>query len=228
MYEGAEVRKHGVFRTPPLHSPYLVAELGVSVDGRIRPIRRRGGLPERGLLRVTALHKEGAYWALRLSGAVNAVLEYDGRKVGREVVRLGEKVVAQASTFNGYNRCFELEAATARGPLPLVLEVRVSLWAAIESVTLRLAGRTIYYEHTYRAVEPARPPLPVPVDAATLAYQNLPRPLPAAPLEAAHLPRALAETPGALPAPASPALARSRRHTRTITALLALAGGFLG
>ena len=201
------------------------------MDGRIRPVRRRGGLPPRAPVRVTAVRKEGARWALRLSGAVNALLEYDGRRVGREVVRLDEKVIAEASTFSGYNRRFELQVVTAGGKVPLVLEVRVSLWAAIEAVTLHLDGQALYYEDTYRIPEPARPPLPVPVDAAALVAHALPRPLPTPPLDAAQLPRVLAETPEALPPPRTPPgaadLARARR-TRTIAALLALAGGFLG
>lgn len=202
------------------------------MDKRIRPVRRRGGLPARAPVRVTALRKEGARWALRLSGTVNALLEYDGRRVGREVVLLNEVVVAQASTFNGYNRRFELQVAGVRGPLPLVLEVRVSLWAAIEAVTLRLEDQTLYYEDTYRALEPTRPALPVPVDAAALAAHTLPRPLPAPPIDARQFPRALTEAPAALPVPrcelSGAALARARRRTRTIAALLALAGGFLG
>lgn len=112
----------------------------------------------------------GLHWVLLLRGEIEAVLEYDARRLGLELVKIDSRVVCRESTFWGYNRHF---AFTFPGTAtPGELEVRTSLWSAVTTFDLWVSGVRVFQCET--SIETCT--LPVPASVPEIESAELPLP----------------------------------------------------
>jgi hypothetical protein len=116
------------------------------------------------------IRNESLRWAVRLTGGVVGVVEYDGRGVGSETVRVDGWVVVRKGSFGGYCPRFDFTLPSTGGAVPACLEVRVSLWLAITALRLTVGETVVHAEGAFRQADrkaalrtlpiPARTPLP--------------------------------------------------------------------
>jgi hypothetical protein len=116
------------------------------------------------------LTASGLHWVLDLRGEIEAVVEYDARRPGLELVKVNSRVVCREGTFWGYNSHFRFTIPGT--PATAELEVRATLWSAVTELRLRLDGITVFTcESTVESCS-------LPVPALTPAPNRAELPLP--------------------------------------------------
>jgi hypothetical protein len=114
----------------------------------------------------------GLHWVIQLRGGVEAMIEYDARRPGVELVKVDHRVVCREGTLRGYNSRFSFTLPGHPMPTPVELEVRNSLWSAVTEFRIILAGETVFACRT--DVETCS--LPLPVEAPSMEPSELPLP----------------------------------------------------
>jgi hypothetical protein len=134
---------------------------------------------------VDLLEGEGLYRVLRLSGPVDALLEYDLRRHGHEIVRVNEVERWHGSTMRGYSRYLEVPLP-ARGRLTALIECRASLWGAITGFRVWIGDDLAYTEGHFAGEEHRA--LPIPAEEALPKNEGYPRPAQAGEPDAGSFP----------------------------------------
>ena len=131
-------------------------------------------LPARAAPSVSAelLSCSGLHWSVQLHGDVEALVEYDARRVGVELVRVNSRVVCREGTFWGYNGRFRFTIPGAGSAAEMV--IRTSLWSAVTEFLLRVDGVTVFACES----EPERRSLPLPARCPASSRAELPLPHP--------------------------------------------------
>ncbi|HEY1376697.1 MAG TPA: hypothetical protein VGF55_07875 [Gemmataceae bacterium] len=89
-----------------------------------------------------------------LSDGEPYLVEYDGRGLGLESVRVNRAVAAWRRSWLWFVPRFEF----ALGAAPAAVEVRVGPWLSIRGFRLSVRGEPVYSEGTLAGAEPAATP----------------------------------------------------------------------
>lgn len=125
---------------------------------------------------VTAklLNASGLHWVVQLSGQIEAVVEYDARRTGVEVVKVDSRVVCREGTMWGYNGHFAFTLPNHGNTTRAELEIRTSLWSAVTEFRLRLNGSTVFVCES--DIDTCSLPVPARSPASSRAELPLPHP----------------------------------------------------
>lgn len=126
---------------------------------------------------------------IRLSGDISAVVEYSGRGMGYESVRVNGIPVAESASFAWFTPRFDFELETPHGKLPTALEVRVAPWLDISGLQVAVAGVLVYAEGSFGQLkgDGVAPALPIPASGGT-GERKLPIPATTGTVHSAQLP----------------------------------------
>ncbi len=125
---------------------------------------------------VELIESTGLRRVLKLAGSVNALLDYDVRALGREVLRVDGREVVRASPLLGYHPRFQFTLPGRRGRVPASLEVEVDLWNAITALRLRVGAWVVYSEGVFTGEGVSRDALPIPSSSGREENAGLPHP----------------------------------------------------
>lgn len=111
---------------------------------------------------------------IRLSGGVDATVEYDGWGVGNESISVNGKAAERVISSAHFGHRLGFEIPTAAGSVPAWFEVSIDMLKM--SVRLVVAGQVVWSEGSYGAVggQAAGAELPIPTSSATDGVANLP------------------------------------------------------
>jgi hypothetical protein len=164
---------------------------------------------------VDLLEGEGLHRVFRLSGPVDALVEYDLRRHGHEIVRVNEIERWHGSTMRGYSRYLEVPLP-ARGRLTALIECRASLWGAITGFRVWVGDDLAYTEGHFPGEEHRS--LPIPSEEALPRNEGYPRPAEAGVPHAGSFPLSHS---GSIPADTGPIRRRTALNVTVARGILA-------
>ncbi len=132
-----------------MHPPTLLLSTTIRPRRRqVKPLRTVVAPAPRPILKpleveAVLLNASGLHWVIALRGDIEAVIEYDARRPGVELVKVDSRVVCREGTLRGYNGRFSFKLPGVLAPVPVELEIANSLWSAVTELRLEVAGVTV-------------------------------------------------------------------------------------